>query len=139
MKIRCRNHLPAWAFTLLEVIIACAIFFIAGFAILSLVTRSVAAARALQHREPDAGMLAAVLSLTNKLTEGVESGDFKDICGDLYADYSWEREITEIGSNGYFRVDFLLYNDKRKGSEPVKLTTHFYRPDSPPGRMTEGR
>src|SRR5262245_4822516 len=129
MKIRCRNYLPVWAFTLLEVIIACAIFFIAGFAILSLVTRSVAAARALQHREPDAGMLAAVLSITNKLTEGRESGDFQDICGNLYSDYSWEREIYEIGSNGYFQVDFYVYNDKRKGSEPVKLSTHFYRPD----------
>ena len=49
-------------FTLLEVIIACAIFFIAGFAILELVTRSVAAARSLQHREPDAGMVAATLA-----------------------------------------------------------------------------
>src|SRR5437867_3009459 len=134
MKIRCRNYLPVWAFTLLEVIVACAIFFIAGFAILSLVTRSVAAARSLQHREPDAGMLAAVLSLTNKLVEGNDSGDFQDICGSLYAEYRWEREIYEVGSNGYFQVDFYVYSDKKKGSEPAKLTTRYYRPESQPGR-----
>ena len=47
------------AFTLLEVIVACAIFFMVAFAVLGLVTRSLAAARSLQLRHPDAGMLAS--------------------------------------------------------------------------------
>src|SRR5438046_2482943 len=75
------------AFTLLEVIIACSIFFIFAFAILNLVITGIAQAKALRHREPDAGMLAAVLSLTNKLEEGVQSGDFEDLAGGLYRDY----------------------------------------------------
>jgi Tfp pilus assembly protein PilV len=126
-------------FTLLEVIIACAIFFIAGFAILELVTRSVSAARSLQQREPDAGMIAATLSLTNQLIEGSESGDFQDLCGDLYSDYSWGRDVYEVGSNGLFQVDFFVINDKRAGAEPVKMSILLYRPQSPPGSATRPR
>lgn len=126
-------------FTLLEVIIACAIFFIAGFAILELVTRSVAMARSLQQREPDAGMLAATLSLTNQLIEGSESGDFRDLCGELYSDYSWGRDIYEVGSNGLFQVDFFVLNDKRPGADPVKMSIWLYRPQSPPGSATRPR
>jgi Tfp pilus assembly protein PilV len=126
-------------FTLLEVIIACAIFFIAGFAILELVTRSVSMARSLQQREPDAGMLAATLSLTNQLIEGTESGDFQDLCGEVYSDYSWGRDIYEVGSNGLFQVDFFVLNDKRPGAEPVKMSIWLYRPQSPPGSATRPR
>ena len=126
-------------FTLLEVIIACAIFFIAGFAILELVTRSVAMARSLQQREPDAGMVAASLSLTNMLVEGSETGDFQDLAGNLYPDYSWGRDIYEVGSNGLFQVDFYVINDKRSGAEPVKMSILLYRPQSPPGSATRPR
>jgi len=126
-------------FTLLEVIIACAIFFIAGFAILDLVTRSVAAARSLQQREPDAGMVAATLSLTNQLIEGSETGDFQDLCGNLYPDYSWGRDIYEVGSNGLFQVDFYVINEKRHGAEPAKMSILLYRPNSPPGSATRPR
>ena len=139
MKLKTPKQFPTRAFTLLEVIIACAIFFIAGFAILELVTSSVASARKLQQREPDAGMVAAVLSLTNKLVEGTESGDFADICGNVYKDYSWTREIYEVGSNGYFQVDFYVYNDRRKGAEPSKMSIRLYRPESPPGGATQPR
>jgi Tfp pilus assembly protein PilV len=137
MRLSRQNH--AHAFTILEVIIACAIFFIAGFAILELVTRSVAAARSLQQREPDAGMIAAVLSLTNRLVEGTESGDFEDIAGNVYKDYSWTREIYEVGSNGYFQVDFAVFNERKKGAEPVTMSIRLYRPESPPGSATQPR
>ena len=55
------------AFTLLEVIIALTIFFMAIFAILGSVSRSLGAARSLQQKFPDIGSLAADLMLTNKL------------------------------------------------------------------------
>jgi len=126
-------------FTLLEVIVASAIFFIAGFAILELVTRSISAARSLQQREPDAGMVAASLSLTNQLLEGSETGDFEDFCGNLYPDYSWGRDIYEVGSNGLFQVDFYVINDKRQGAEPAKMSILLYRPQSPPGSATRPR
>ena len=137
MRLLRQNH--RHAFTILEVIIACAIFFIAGFAILELVTRSVAAARSLQQRDPDAGMIAAVLSLTNRLVEGSESGDFEDIAGNVYKDYSWTREVYEVGSNGYFQVDFAVFNESKKGAEPVTMSIRLYRPESPPGGMTQPR
>ena len=127
------------AFTIIEVIIACAVFFIAGFAILELVTRSVAAARSLQQREPDAGMIAAVLSLTNRLVEGTESGDFEDIAGNVYKDYTWQREVYEVGSNGYFQVDFYVFNDGKKGADPATMSIRLYRPESPPGSVTQPR
>ena len=124
---------------MLEVIIACAIFFIAGFAILELVTRSVSMARSLQQREPDAGMLAASLSLTNQLIEGSETGDFQDLAGNLYPDYSWGRDTLEVFSNGLFQVDFYVINDKRAGAEPGKMSIYLYRPQSPPGSATRPR
>src|SRR5256885_1098652 len=90
-----RRALPIQnAFTLLEVIIASAIFFMAAFAILQLVTTGIAQAKALQQREPDAGMLAATLSLTNQLEEGAESGDFEDLAPGLYRDYRWARDVN---------------------------------------------
>src|SRR5262245_43320061 len=93
---------PPHAFTLLEVIIACAIFFMAAFAILELVTTGLAQARALEQREPDAGMLAATLSITNQLVEGADSGDFEDVAPGLYREYRWARDINEVSSNSLF-------------------------------------
>ena len=58
------------AFSLLEVMIAIGIFFVAVFAILGLVSSSLANARRLQRPIIDAGELAGELSLTNKLVEG---------------------------------------------------------------------
>jgi len=54
-----RKHNRGSAFTLLEVMIACGIFFIAMFAILGLVSNCLRNARALRHIEVDAGMVAA--------------------------------------------------------------------------------
>jgi hypothetical protein len=126
---------------LLEVIIACAIFFMVGFAVLELVTRGLAMARSLQQREPSPGMLAATLMLTNQLIEGSETGDFEDLCGDLYRDYSWGREVVEVGSNSLFQVDFYVFakSRDRRGAEPTKLSILMFRPGSPPGSATKAR
>lgn len=106
------SHRPAIAaFTLLEVMIAMAIFFIVTFAILNVVVQSLAAARALQIRHPDAGMLAAQLSLTNCLVEGSESGDFEDLFPNSY----WERAITPAGSNSLWLVEFAVFDRSGKG------------------------
>src|SRR2546430_16259229 len=53
------------AFSLLEVMIACGIFFIAVFAILALVSNTLRNARILRHVQVDAGMAAAELFKTN--------------------------------------------------------------------------
>src|SRR5262249_52164528 len=100
-----RDHSSFYnGFTLLEVIVACAIFFMVAFAVLEVVTTGLAAAKALQQREPDAGILAAALSLTNKLEKGTMSGNFEDLAPGLYPGYSWARDVYEVGSNGLFQV-----------------------------------
>ena len=120
------------AFTLIEVMIAGAILFACLFAILALVANSLRNARALQRLPVDAGMLAAELSLTNRLEEGSDSGDF----GNLYRDYEWRRQISEVGTNGLFEVEFTVIH--RTSSQPVEshMSILLYRPDSirRPGR-----
>lgn len=120
------------AFTLIEVMIAGGILFACLFAILALVANSLRNARALQRLPVDAGMLAAELSLTNRLEEGSDSGDF----GDLYRDYEWRRRIYEVDTNGLFEVDFTVIH--RTDSQPVEshMSILLYRPNSTrrPGR-----
>jgi len=126
------RHSPG-AFTLLEVMIATAILFMATFAILGLVASTLHNARALQGIEVDAGMLAAQLTLTNKLYEGTDSGDF----GDLYPDYTWDQENTPI-TNGLWRVDFVVHH--RVGRQPVdtSMSILLFSPDSPAAGMGRG-
>lgn len=130
-----RRVWPAACFTLLEVLIATAIFFMMAFAVLELVTRGLAAAKSLQQREPDAGILAAAMSLTNKIEEGSEAGDFEDIAPGLYPGYSWTRDAFEVGSNGLFQVDFTVVRRSGKGRRPSETTLSvlMYRPGSPTG------
>jgi len=66
------------AFTLLEVMIAMAIFFMAIFAILGLVAQNLQVARGLSMGEVDFSTVAAELALTNRLDEGTTTGDFGD-------------------------------------------------------------
>ena len=73
MKMETKNQ---EAFTLLEVMVATGIFFMAVFAILALVSSSLEHARRMQRPMVDAGIPAGELSLTNRLTEGEQSGDF---------------------------------------------------------------
>jgi hypothetical protein len=103
----------AIAFTLLEVMIACGIFFTATFAILALVSQTLRNARVLRHVEVDASMAAAEMFKTNVLFEGSESGDF----GNAYPEYSWERIYIPVESNGLWQVDIML---RRRGApKPV--------------------
>jgi hypothetical protein len=128
------------AFTILEVIIACALFFMVMFAILSLVSQGLGGARALQQKQPDAGLLAAELTLTNSLIEGVESGDFEELYPEVYPGYSWTREILEVGSNGLFKVTFTI-QDGGKGKKGQSISVSeilLWRPDSPKGSASKG-
>lgn len=124
------------AFTMLEVLIAMMVFFLVTFAVLQMVTVGLGAARTLQIRHADAGMLAAELSMTNSLEEGSESGDF----GDLFPDSRWERQITEVSSNGLYQVDFLVIQRLGKKEVPTTMSILMYRPGSArkvPGRLMQ--
>jgi hypothetical protein len=113
------------AFSLLEVMIACGIFFMAVFAILAMVSSVLRNARSLRRVELDAGMVAAQVCKTNRLTEGIESGDF----GNLYPDYSWETETYEALTNGLWQVDIVV---RRRGlAQPVDtMSIYVYSPES---------
>jgi len=119
------------AFSLLEVMIACAIFFMAVFAILAMVSSVLRNARSLRRIPLDAGMVAAQIANTNKLYEGSQSGDF----GNMYQDYSWEADTYEPpgGTNGLFQVDIIV---RCRGiQKPVDaMSIWLYRPESPPTR-----
>jgi hypothetical protein len=114
------------AFTLLEVMIALAIFFMAIFIILQSTSQSLGAARGLQVRAPDAIGLVADMSLTNKLEEGIVEGDF----GDFYPGATWTRDTYQVGTNGLFQVDFTLRWFSGKRPVESKSSVLLWRPDS---------
>ena len=109
----------ASAFTLVEVMVALLIFFMAVFTILGLLSNSLRNARALQRRQVDCGMVAAQFVFqyanTNQMPEDEEiSDDF----GDLYPDYEWTVVPHEVGTNGLYEV----YIDVRRKRGVVEAT-----------------
>jgi len=113
-------------FTLLEVMVAMLLFFLATFAILDATNQSLRAARSLQVNLPDASMLAADLFLTNRIEEGETSGDF----GELYPGFSWTSRIHERETNGLYQVDFILVGSV--AGRPLVTTNSLlvWRPES---------
>jgi len=80
-----------FGFTLIEVMIASGIFFMATFAILALVAGTLRNARSLEKNDVDIGMAASLVYetlKTNKFEEGTMQGDF----GDVYPEYSFSAE-----------------------------------------------
>jgi type II secretory pathway pseudopilin PulG len=118
------------AFSLLEVMIAIAIFFMSTFVILSLISSALANARRLQRPMVDAAMIASELSLTNQLVEERQSGDF----GEAYPGYNWTADITEEQTNKLFRVDYVVQRDDDK-AVMQKMSVLFFRPQSQAGSM----
>ena len=121
------------AFTLIEVMIALMILFAVVFTILGVVSNALRNARVLQRKTVDAGMVAAQISITNRLAEQLETGDFEE----FYPDFEWTRDTYEVGTNGLFQVDMLVQR-KSTGKVESKLGILLYRPESPPGSMSRG-
>jgi Tfp pilus assembly protein PilV len=117
------------AFTLLEVMIAMGIFFMAIFSILGLVSSNLHNARRLQEPQVDASLLLADLCQTNRLFEGTDEGDF----GDLYPGYRWTRLITQVKTNGMFQVDYSVTHQGGGPMSEVRQSILLWRPDSPAG------
>lgn len=111
------------AFTLIEVILATAILFMCMFAILGVLASGIHAASILKKSGPTAGMVAAEMTMSNKLEEGFDSGTF----GDIYPNYSWQRQIAVYATNGLFQVDISVFHD---GDAVSSLSMLLYRPDS---------
>jgi hypothetical protein len=125
----CSRSLPG--FTLLEVLIAMGIFFMAVFAILDATNQALRAARSLQVNLPDASAFAANLYLTNRLEEGRTALNFEDVYeANLYPGFTCERDIFLVGTNGLFQVDFVIAGVS--AGRPVVLTNTLllWRPQS---------
>jgi Tfp pilus assembly protein PilV len=130
MKTEEVKRAARWAFSLLEVMIAVAIFFMCIFVILSLVSSSLANARRLERPMVDAAMLASELSLTNQIVETSQSGNFDK----PYLGYSWTADIKEVLTNKLFQVDYVVQKSDTK--EVIqKMSVLFYRPQSPAGSL----
>lgn len=124
MKLK-KEEVHAEGFTLLEVMIASALFTMAILSILGMVTQALEAARRIQKMPPDAGSLAAQYSITNIIEEGSEMGDF----GELYPDYAWTSYAYEVGSNGLFQIDFVVQSTSGRSYESM-TSMLLYKPGS---------
>lgn len=119
------------AFSLIEVMIAIAIFFMCSFVILALVSSGLRTARLLRTTRPNAGMLAAEMTLTNQLEEGMEEGDF----GRMYPEYTWAKETSEAGTNGLWQVDFAIYRRGQRSQPDSTMSILLYSPGSKSKRL----
>jgi len=131
---------PVFGFTLLEVMIAIAIFFVGSFAILGLISSSLDNARRLQRPSVDATPVLARFAATNRLVEAVYSGNLGDpeMLGKQYRDYNWTADVTEVASNHLFRVICVVRSTFGKHEVVSQMTTLLYKPQSPPGSLDGG-
>src|SRR5438552_18762680 len=83
------------AFTLIEVMIALGIFFMAVFTILALVSQILRNARGLQRPQVDAGLAAAIYVNTNRYSVGTVAGELDD----SLPDFSYEIATDEFATN----------------------------------------
>jgi len=121
-----RGHQGVAAFTLVEVLVASGILTMGLAGILLICSNGLRTARVLDRVHVDAGSLATMLSLTNQLEEGRDSGTF----GDENPGYRWTSEIVEAGTNGLFQADFFVFSAAdAKGSES-RLSIFLFRPSS---------
>lgn len=129
MKIAPRS--PTIAFTLLEVMIAVAIFFMATFSILALVSRTIAQARYLQPMQVDAATVAAELSLTNYIEPGPIPPEIIQHFEHMYPNYTCGGTITEISTNGLFQVDIEVGGvTAGKHVATSKSSVYLFRPNA---------
>jgi len=127
MKCAADRPLFRGGFTLVEVMIASAILALGLMGVLLITSSGVRGSRTLSRIHVDASEIAAELSLTNRLEEGSDSGDF----GDFHPGYQWRREITQVETNGLFQVDFFVWSAVDPRATESKMTILLFRPDSP--------
>ena len=129
----------AGAFTLLEVMIAIAIFFVASFAVLGLISTSLNNVRRMQMPSVDASPVLARYAATNSLIEGIYQGNLgePELLGKEYRDYNYVVDIVEVASNHLYSVECAI---TQAGKHEVisDLTTLLYKPQSPAGLLDGG-
>jgi Tfp pilus assembly protein PilV len=133
MNVRINNSMKRAlaAFTLLEVMIAVAIFFACVFGILALVSQSLKGARSLRPVNIDARSAIALLSLTNRLEEGPIPSEVIEAFEKENPGLRLDGMISEYETNGLFLVDFMVVGAPNPANAtPVSVTTKvlLYRP-----------
>jgi len=128
------------AFTLLEVMIAIAIFFVASFAILGLISTSLNNVRRMQMPSVDASPVLARYAATNSLVEGIYQGNLgePELLGKDYRDYNYVVDIVEVASNHLYSVECAITPATGKREVISDLTTLLYKPQSPAGTLDGG-
>jgi hypothetical protein len=121
-----RSGFSGRGFTLIEVMVAVTIFFMAMFAILGVLSAGVHAASVLRTSGPTPGMVAGYYYVTNEIVEGYDSGNFSDIA--TYENYQWRSFAQEVATNGLFRVDFVVVDPN--GTQGPILSVLMYKPGS---------
>lgn len=113
------------AFSLLEVMIAIAIFFTSVFAILELTSQHLRTARILQTLDVDRTSLPSLLSMTNFLEIGPLPIDVKIAYEDAHPGVTVDGFIDEVATNGLFRVDYSIHwmseNSMRQSRNSILL------------------
>jgi Tfp pilus assembly protein PilV len=116
-----------WGFTLLEVMIAVGVLFMCLFAVLALLSNSLASARKLQQRRDIdtssiAGMIYVQLINTNTVNEGPIDIDLNG----MFPGGRCRADVTQVGSNGLCQVDFDV---ERNQKVEAKLNFLVYLPN----------
>ena len=132
------------AFSLIEVMVALAIFFMCTFAILALVTQLLRNARVFQSKKaPHVSLVHGWwTSKTNRVTEGLTTVEFSDISddlGQLYRDYYAEinAEPDPEMTNGLWDVSYQVINRNTRQVES-KVFTFYWDPNSQSKQMRGG-
>ena len=134
------------SFSLLEVVIAVAIFFTAIFAIMQLVSSNLSLVRSLQAKRPDLGTLAGKCLMATNWVEGREAPFDEDFgfndggYGALYPEAGWERDWMLVATNvaltnGLYRADIKLTETLAQQEAVSIMSVLMYRPgglETPP-------
>jgi Tfp pilus assembly protein PilV len=135
LKIGRRRGREQRAFSLLEVMIAIGIFFMAAFSILGLVSSSLENARRLQRPTVNASPVAGYLLMTNILVENVYQVDLGDFLGRAYRGYRVTYDVRECETNKFFNVDFVVQSPDPGRPVISKMTAKYFKPQSPAGSL----
>jgi hypothetical protein len=113
------------AFSLLEVMIAIAIFFTSVFVILELTSQHLRTARILQTLDVDRTSLPSLLSMTNYLEMGPLPIEVKIQYEDAHPGVTVNGFVEEVATNGLFRVDYSIHwmseNSMRQSRNSILL------------------
>src|SRR5215469_15588464 len=123
------------AFTLMEVMIAIAVFCIGVFAILGLVASIMRGARLLDKPMVDAGAVASQISQTNSIVEIQDSGDLSEFLGNTYRGYNYRYIIAEEQSNHLYHAAIQVTGDGPGKPVVSKMDILLFRPQSPAGTL----